>query len=539
MSPTEHFVQTYRHQHPLPLGARAVGRWAFAHPKAVRALQTALASTGAAAYVAGMAGVPPRGWLVSSLGVITGSAGLAKSKLGLKAAGAMGCAVPIVLTTALGGPLCGLATGVGIAMGTVLLGGYLFEKVLATVGYDTATYPYVDRAYAGCRLYHVKDTRCGRPVPVLELNAQRPFSAGFAHGYLLGPQIRSLVDNFQHDLLSMPNYGKSYPATLALLRELLEEDEVLEIRGMVAGFNFWALEAHDTRRVTFDDVLGVQLLPDMCHFRWQHVEQALNGGHKATPASTQPPVVGCTSVMLRDADGKVVWGRNMDWGAFGKSGAMSLPMVWKNRVSGQDYAVLGIPGLMGAVTGWNASGLSLAMNVVGGHTLSVGGIPAALYNRRVLRDFASVAQVAEHLASPSARAPLGPYHVMVADAEQGRCFSFYQRPDKSHHVRTLYEAPLWCLNWSYPQRLWDAFASAGRQNDLEDYFGAARALGRVSGQDAATLVEGALQLGSTNQFFTLHTLIFHGDTVSMRWDNAFAAQRTPVEISRNCLFSSN
>ncbi len=534
--PAARFVRRYQLEHPLPIGPKWVGRWAFGHPSAVRALQATLATVGVAAYAVGMVGVAPWGWLMSGLGMAAGSLRATRSKTGLGAACLLGGVMPVAVSTALGGPIAGLATGAGSAIGAALLGGHLFEKLLATVGCDTASYPYTDKNYAAGRLYHIDDARQGRLVPVLELDARRPHSAGFAHGYLLGPQIRALFDNISHALLAMPNYATTYPRTLAQLRSVLEANEIQEIQGLVLGFNTWAMEAQVARRITFNEVLGVQLLPDMCHFQWERVEQT--GGCRPPKAPTKPPPMGCTSLMLRGADGKVTWGRNMDWGAFGECGSMSLPIVWKNHASGHDYAVLGVPGIIGAVTGWNNRGLSLAMNVVGGNTRRVDGVPAALYNRRVLRDAASVAEVANFVAAPQAPRPLGPYHLMVADATDGRCISFYQNLDKSHHVRALNVDPMWCLNWSYPENRWDVFASSARQAELNGYFGAAKALGPILGTDAAALVEGALQLGSTNNFVTLHTLVFDGDCVSMRWSNAFAAQQTPVEIRRDAVFAA-
>ena len=512
-------------------------RWAFSHPSQVRLLQKATALLGVAANAVGLLAAGPWGWLAQSLGMAVSSPWATQSKAGVGAACLLGGVMPVAVNAVVGGPIAAVATGVGGTLSAALLGGHLFEKLVAKIGCDTATYPYADRQYASSRLYHIRDANTGRPVPVLELNAHVPSSAGFAHGYLLGAQIHALVDNFQHALLGMPNYAATYPRTLAALRAFLHKDEVQEIQGMVIGFNVWAMEAKVARRITFNEVLGVQLLPDMCHFKWEEAEAKARGRRTAPKAPSKPPVMGCTSVMLRNADGKVTWGRNMDWAAFGMCGAMSLPIVWKNHATGHDYAVLGVPGLIGAVTGWNARGLSLAMNVVGGNTRHVAGVPASLYNRRVLREHASVPEMTESMATKTYQ-PLGPYHLILTDADHGHCISFYQNADKRHHVRKLDQAPLWCLNWSYPGNRWDVFSSQGRHNDLNAYFGAAQKLGPVHGEDNKTLIEGALKLGSTNNLITLHSLVFSDKNVSMRWSNGFAADQTPVQIARDAVFST-
>ena len=501
---TTTFVDTYLATHQDRGGIEWLYSQTFLRPRATRAVQYASCTVGLGTVAYGVATLSPAGLLAMAATTALGAwiyhkpavveamlaAGLAAT-LGRHtaaalrdvqhevAAAAVATAAPTLVGAFCHGPLWGLTMGAGAMVAIAGYASRCAQGLLAepTLWPDRSAYDDISDLEGG-RLFHVTDARTGRAVPVLELDACRPAAAGFAHGFALGKQINQLLPRFRHSLMLQPN-ANDHPRVVAKLCAQLTAAEIAEMRGMADGFNAWAVQAKSDTRLTFEDVVGVQLMPDQCHFQWQLTEQRLRadrdgsgapGLGRATaqadnPASTS--LWGCTSILYRAADAGIVLGRNMDWPACGEAGSMSLVMVWKDATKRQAFATLGVPAMMGCVTGWNSRGLSLAMNVVGGFTSTVDGVPAAIYNRRMLQTAASTSEVLTTVRDTSAPQPLGPYHMIVGDPTEGHRISFYQGANRSHHIDALSAAePLWCLNWTYPDNRCDVHNSSARDRDF-------------------------------------------------------------------------
>jgi hypothetical protein len=278
-----------------------------------------------------------------------------------------------------------------------------------------------------------------------------------------------------------------------------------------------------------DDVLLVHLIADSKHFKTKEIAKLANYFMDAAELSGA-----CTSLLHRDPDNGVVFGRNMDWCPFGQA-QDSLIIVWKP----QNIAVLGPPGFIGAITGWNQHHLSLAMNVCPGKTTRIRGEPSSLFNRRILEEADSVMAATELVKRIR---PLGPYHLTLADKNGAdkngvaACISFYQGEEERDYIRFLEEDPLLVVNWRYPDCTGGYFNSKGRTELLQRYF--QNASSSIPSQliNWRKLINNALKL--TNSWITVHSLLFSpkSDKVSISWDNGYAASGRKKSISMSQVF---
>ncbi len=409
------------------------------------------------------------------------------------------------------------AYGLGAAAALGAPGALVLIAVLAT---------WVFLNYFTCQAHpmseHVfqeKEFGCGKLyydgyVPILELGGDNSYEWGMAHGYLLGEHIYKLRSNFEliiHTLLRVPR-AQDLPQLLETVKPY-SEDFLLEMRGIAEGYNQWAQETGTTTSMTVDDVLLLHLIADSKHFHPKELAQVESLAAYA-----------CTGILAREEDGRVVFGRNMDWLPFGQAGASSFVIKWKE----EGTRALTIPGMIGVVTGWNTHGVSLAMNVCPGKTEKVEGMPAVLYNRDLLRVVSDVHNVMAYI---SAERPLGPYHLIVAHKVDACCISFFQGENPRHHIRILENEPLFVVNWCYPECRGGSFASPERTELLERYFqGAKEEIG--DRPETTKLVQNALGLSPlVNSAITMHSLVFNHrkGQIELSWDNGFAAS-SPRQI---------
>ena len=331
---------------------------------------------------------------------------------------------------------------------------------------------------------------------------------------MLGSEICKLKGNFDliiHSIQRLPR-SEELSNVLAAVRQKIPSEYLQEMRGLAEGYNAWATQAGVSLRLTQEDILLIHLIPDSKHFHLGALEKEWNKYVK------QKRVFACTSLLDRDDQGNVIFGRNMDWCPFGQGGEKSLVMVWKTK----GVAVLGVPGMIGAVTGWNKDKVALAMNVCPGKTTKVVGMPAILFNRRILesaRDIRSLLTDKEQ--------PLGPYHLTLADPKEASCISFLQGHENNYQ-RDLANEYIEVLNWQYPKCQGGFFNSQCRHKLLAPYFNKAKNIPNRHPK----LMENALRLAPyINSSITIHSLLFRPgeDKVKMSWDNGYAASGRWVE----------
>lgn len=366
----------------------------------------------------------------------------------------------------------------------------------------------------GGRLYYEGD------LPILSLDATRPFESGKAHGYLCGEAISRLSSRF----VPFVNQSLSHLSSqekrdlLARMRSETPPDYVREIQGVLAGYHQWREETswwHFHPRLTLDDLLLLQLIPDT---------NALS----LLAVSDQP--VGCTSAVTTTDPRGVVLARNLDWPSIGLAGTYSI-IVHRNAHGRQRSTVeVSVPSLVGTLTGMNDHGLSVSMNVSRhSPTCNEVGIPSMFINRMCLENCSTITEADEERVIP-----VSPYHLTVADASGGKCVHFRQDDGGGHTIRyPLRETgDLITFNGNYTTDFpeWDhIFEPRARVSD---------AYRQMRGDQDS--FEGMLAQRGINNIHTMHTVVMCPSERRMQvvFDNAFAARNPLHEVPLDRIFAS-
>jgi hypothetical protein len=435
-----------------------------------------------------------------------------------------------------------LALGGGI-LATASLIAYKFLDILVSPSHSMDHHTFTPASFGAGRLYYQGD------VPVLELQSDDPYQAGLAHGYLVGKQLRtmldrlSLVKRFAH----FPEADKVSKA-LELIKETVPAEYQEELNGLVAGFNRWLTENQgpEAKLMTFDDILLFHLMPDSIHFSPQDLERSFAKTKEWEEKKSSFVPLACTVVIDQDQKKGMTFGRNMDWPSFGLLGGLSLII---NRKYSRKYmekekastAEIGLPGFTGTLTGMNKHGLSLAMNVCSGSTDFVRGMPAAFFNRFCLENCQNVANVS-FVVNQMGIAPLGPYHLSAADPHTAKSFHFYQKDLNSHVERELQEdQPLIVTNCRYTpsnEQSCHMHYSAERQAVIRALFSTAKKQLAPSDVEQRKLVEASLSLKPVNNTLTTHKVVMHPQSRKMKvaFDNAFAGKATLHKLKTTSFF---
>lgn len=413
---------------------------------------------------------------------------------------------------------------------------------LITPHHDMGTHVFKEATHGAARLYYQGD------IPVLELQYEDPYIAGFSQGYLMGKYFEKLLNrmNVFNHFLGRPK-AQDTPKTLEAILKLLPADYLSELEGMVQGYNQWLNEKSWFTRpthVTIEEVILFHLMPDSLHFTPADVEAILQGD--ATSVShreEQKNPIGCTVVIAKDHQKGVTFGRNMDWPSFGFFGTYSLVINRKHSGGKLSTVELGFPGFLGSLTGMNKQGLSAAMNVCSSQTSTVAGLPAVFYNRACLENCENVNDVKTIVDSQS---PLGAYHLSVADRVNAKSFHFFQGKRRRHVVRET--------EWHNQQRLittncqyrsnqkgcesGDLHCSRERKKIIDELFNQAKAQIKKDKIKTSTLVEESLSLPYVNNEITTHKVVMYPQSKEIRIaiDNKFAGQVSLHDLNTEAMF---
>jgi len=440
--------------------------------------------------------------------------------VGLLVLGAVSLASLPVISSA-----CGLAVAITVGVAASLIS---ITSIIALVALDVIIPPHHDMTnhlftpgfYGDGKLYYQGD------IPILSLLTDDPYKAGEAHGYLCGEAIETIskrVSLIVHTLMGQPR-ANEIPQAIAQVKKTLPEDYINELRGLVDGYAKWQEDnERSSSKMTLEDALLLHLMPDARHFHPSKEE----GGAYASQLSFD---CACTAIINKEGDELVV-ARNMDWPSFGLMGAYSL-VIHRQRTSdsGVNSSInVGIPGLIGTLTGVNDKGLFVGMNVCLGETLQVRGMPAVFYNRHCLEHCDDVQAVENRVQEPST-APLGPYHLVVLNENKGSSLHFYQGEGESHVIRHWEEGkgPLITLNFRYnPNPVDDSHNSALRQQMIEE--------------EGSDKIENDLALKVVNNNLTMQKIVFRSEagTLGVAFDNAFAGKESVQNLNVDDLFSSS
>jgi hypothetical protein len=297
------------------------------------------------------------------------------------------------------------------------------------------------------RLYYQGD------VPILEVQSDNPYEAGFAQGKVLAPALHKLVLGIFRRLENTKFTPKNLNRTLEKLVSNIPMRYLDEMRGIVEGFNTREREANEPPLpLTLGDLVFFHLLPDEGHLIPEELQGDIPEHLKdvwCDPLEERKKrSVACTVVLDRDKEKGIIFGRNLDWSDCGGLGSLSLVINRKySAVDKLSTVEIGFPGLVGTFTGMNKSGLSIAMNVCRGETMGVLGMPATLFNRMCLESAVAVDDIAKLLKTSR---PLGCYHLMAADSLSARSFHLFQGENGEHVERILKDGvPLITTNFRY------------------------------------------------------------------------------------------
>ena len=278
-------------------------------------------------------------------------------------------------------------------------------------------------------------------MPVLEVNygdgTSKDFrAAGRAQAYITASQIHHLRGlmrkkvRLDYSVLFKPShpeiptcFPKMLDATKASLKA--QSPELLaELKGGVEGYNQWlrvkfcALTRPPD--LTLDEALWLHLEPDTFHLD-------KNGAESNSPDVSGPA---CTSLLARDGRrDRVLLGRNLDWAGGAPLGMHTLTIVRKFNPNApfKSSVEIGLPGFVGTLTGVNSEQVAVSMNVCSVNdedeqTGTIGGLPAALYNRKLLMECDDEASIRTQLQTD----PLGSYHLTIKHRTGGMIVHFKQ-----------------------------------------------------------------------------------------------------------------
>ena len=180
------------------------------------------------------------------------------------------------------------------------------------------------------------------------------------------------------------------------------------------------------------------------------------------------------------------------------------------------------------------------MNVCNGSTDSLRGLPAVFFNRTCLETCQTVQDVEDHIDD---EAPLGSYHLSVADPQAAKSFHFYQGHQQPPHVTREWQAgqPLITTNCRYlPDGSTSQHMHCSREREqiIQELFDEAEAQVQSDLLEKGKLVEASLTLRHVNTSITTHTVVMCPQAMKMKaaFDNAFSASSPMQEIDLEPLF---
>lgn len=416
----------------------------------------------------------------------------------------------------------------GLVLGVLGILALKYAEYLASP-HDMKKRVFTPGTCPGGKLFYHKDEQTQHEIPILLLDADHPYHAGKAHGYLLAPNIDLLRQRFDFVLYTIARRTPAGGLTeiLQKIRATIPQRYLDEIRGVADGFNEWIEEqwkngcCSSVAKLSEDDLLLFHLQPDSLHF-----QPMLKGNENAF--LRQAVSVGCTAITAQDAKKGFILGRNMDWPTFGAAGAHSLLVVRKHSNPAESSVEVSFPGFVGTLTGMKKS-FRLCMNVCEGRSEEVQGMPAAFLNRYCLENSHSI----EELESFLRRIPsLGPYHLTAADNKSAKAFHLKQGIHTQSTVRHLEKngRPLVVTNCRYPsdrERTAHRHMSLEREAVLNEFFTDAQRKIPSDKLDMEALISYGLSLPFVNNFESAHTVVMSENSLAVAFDNNFSGS-TPL-----------
>ncbi|MBA3815454.1 MAG: hypothetical protein H0X29_02850 [Parachlamydiaceae bacterium] len=384
-------------------------------------------------------------------------------------------------------------------------------------------------------IYYDKD------VPILKIESTEPYQAGYTYGYLLGKKIADIRHNIEFCLHTLSKVAKpsQLSKSLQLVKSKIPSQYLKELKGVVDGYN--ARKSKFEKAITLDDLVFLQLMPDMGLISPNNM-RAREKEQQVAPQNSPIQLAACSLAAIYDQTHSPLIARNMDWQSFGNIGALSLIVSRVNATTGIQTAEIGVPGLLGTVTGINNQGMCVAMNVTPyfSEVDSFEGIPSAFYNRLILDNCSSFNAAKEFVA---ANKPLGPYHLTVSDKTKAGTFSMYQEQDfknvwdkdkeNGHVLRMLSEqSPLITTNCSCNPTEVDMFQGKLRKDAIGNYLQAVKGI-----NDSKEVLSQLQSIPFVNNQLSTHRVVMGPNILEVAVDNAWVGDQPLHSVDLKKLFS--
>lgn len=177
------------------------------------------------------------------------------------------------------------------------------------------------------------------------------YEMGYAHGYLLGPQIMMLVEEYGLNVITNAYYYENYLLTMVTYAFTCRQEYTEELQGMYEGMQARGadmyLDALD-RDLTRDDLFAMNLIPDISRYG---CSVAFGWGD----ATADDPELQGGSVMVRDLD----WGHDPS-GLLYTQGI--LLVCQSDSPDEKGFVSVTWPGLISVISGISSDGMGATIN---------------------------------------------------------------------------------------------------------------------------------------------------------------------------------
>ncbi len=399
----------------------------------------------------------------------------------------------------------------GIALVVVIEVAFFALRFLGFLNISEGDRPFVEGTYEKSRLYYKEG------MPVLEIEADTHYDAGYAHGYLAGEGLVSMLIRLQLIVRFTP-FGKRldeiFSKNFSKLLKQIPKDYRDEIEGVVAGVNAKKNESWFAR-----------MLPDLTepNIIALHYLSTLDDLKDAAPAAA------CSVILTPEEVG-----RNLDWPSMGVLGNASL-MKYQKIGDGPGLCEMTIAGCCGSLTAVNEHGVFAAMNVTSQTTVKSPPteekrIGQVFFNRHLLEHARSAEEVRALCMNQDGFQPDAPYHLSVADRTDQFSCHFYQEDgtlETPHTIRSVRDdKPVVTLNATY----------SGDSESSGMYYHEQRKKNIARGLKKGASLTELLSQPYVNNELTIHSVVYQiqeGELHIALPSHSFSAKNPRVKFKTN------
>jgi predicted choloylglycine hydrolase len=251
-----------------------------------------------------------------------------------------------------------------------------------------------------------------RGITVVSLKGD-PYEMGYAHGVLLKEEMKPWVKEALYWARTQ-YFGTSFLENIISdrakeVKQYIPEQYIAELKGLAAGSGF---------DYEFIMVLNIAL-------------------------DTAWSFFSCTSIAVKGQDGKLIRSRGLEFQLGQGTSILIEPHILFINQSSQGYAFASVqvPGMIGATTAMNETGLNLGLHSIAGASSHWKGVPNGILDRKIIEYADSVEEVGDILKKTHRAFPT---MIMVTDLKKARIYEYdsadigYKDMDEDGLVLTNY-----------------------------------------------------------------------------------------------------